>query len=239
MNHERPKWRRNRTVRFWANSRIGALITFRTARCCLGWPECWGKLSEVSPFPLVLRYPTCSLVNMRLNVGRHGCLLAIASIIAIFLLIGGPVNWWQRYQSWSHLSKEKLIASANWYVENRAPGNSACIFAVECKDGRARLKLIKSNNEWDFEASKQIAWDRKFKDICQGQTANFALEIATDNPQSQKTYDGSRRAVWSFYDDQFVPTHTRFGFAAFSEIETEPCLTAYAITTRPRSSDNP
>lgn len=168
---------------------------------------------------------------MRLNIERHGCLMAIAIIVAIFLLIAGPVQWWQKYQSWSHLSKGKLIASAYWYVENRAPGNDVCIFAVECKNGRARLKLVKSINEWNFEQSKQIAWDRRFKNICQGQTANFALEVATDNPQSQKTFKGRRRASWSFSNDRFVPTRTRFGFSAFSEIETEPCISAYAVTT--------
>ena len=85
--------------------------------------------------------------------------------------------------------------------------------------------------DWDFEASKQITWGRKFDDICQGLTANFALELANDNPQSQKTYEGSRRAVWSFYNDKFVPARTRFGFAAFSEAETEPCTNSYSVTT--------
>ncbi|MCJ2186774.1 hypothetical protein [Novosphingobium beihaiensis] len=104
-------------------------------------------------------------------------MLALALPVAIFLLVAGPIQWWQHYQSWSHLSKDELIESANWYIANRAPGNDACIFAVECKDGRARLKLIKTLDEWDFEASKQAAWDRKFKDVCQGRTANFALEV--------------------------------------------------------------
>ncbi|WP_175551311.1 hypothetical protein [Sphingobium sp. YR657] len=174
-----------------------------------------------------------------MNIERYGCLMAIAFIFAIFLLMVGPVQWWKHYQSWSHLSKDKLIASANWYIENRAPRNDACIFAVECKDGRARLKLIKSINEWDFEASKQTTWDRKFKNICQGQTANFALEVAADNTESQKVYEGSRRAVWSFYNDRFIPAHTRFSFAAFSEIEADPCLTNYAVTTRAKSNDSP
>lgn len=177
---------------------------------------------------------------MRLNIRQHGCGLTIALLIAIFMLIFGPVEWWLRYQSWSQLSKNKLAEAANWYVANRAPGNDACIYAVECKGDRASLKLIKSMQEWDFEASKQIAWDRKFKGVCQGRTANFALEVATENPQSQKTSEGARRAVWSFHNDRFVPTWSRTaGFSAFSEIETEPCLTTYAVTTRSRLSGKP
>ncbi|WP_161626321.1 hypothetical protein [Sphingobium ummariense] len=175
---------------------------------------------------------------MRLN-RRQGCVLALAFPIAILLLWAGPIRWWMRYQSWSHLSKDKLLESAKWYIANRAPGNNACIFAVECNGGRASLKLVKSIEEWDLEKSKRIAWDRKFKGVCQGQTANFALEVATDNLQSRKTFEGSRRAVWSFYNDRFIPSRTRFGFAAFSESETEPCLTAYAVTARSRLNDNP
>lgn len=171
------------------------------------------------------------LEDMRFNVTQHGCMLALALPFAILLLIVGPVHWGLRYQSWSELSKDKLIRSANSYIAHRAPGNGACLFVVECKSGRARLKLIKSMKDWDFEASKQIVWDRKFDGICQGLTANFALELVNDNPQSQKTFEGSRRAVWSFYNDQFVPIRTRFGFAAFSEAETEPCVNSYSVTT--------
>lgn len=127
---------------------------------------------------------------MRLN-RRQGCVLALAFPIAILLLWAGPIQWWMRYQSWSHLSKDKLLESAKWYIANRAPGNNACIFAVECNGGRASLKLVKSIEEWDLEKSKRIAWDRKFKGVCQGQTANFALEVATDNLQSRKTFEGA------------------------------------------------
>lgn len=167
---------------------------------------------------------------MRFNVTQHGCILALVLPFAIFLAMVGPVHWGLRYQSWSQLSKDKLIRSANSYIAHRAPGNGACLFTVECKSGRARLKLIRSIKDWDFEASKQIVWDRKFSDTCQGLTANFALELASDNPLSQNAYEGSRRAVWSFYNDQFVPTRTRFGSAAFSEAETEPCVTSYSVT---------
>lgn len=170
---------------------------------------------------------------MRLDIEQHGCGLSIALLISIFLLMIGPVDWWRRYQSWSNLSKYKLVETANKYVATRAPGNDACIYAVECKGGRASLKLIKSIEEWEFEESKQIAWDRKFKGVCQGRSANFALEVATDNPQSQETSEGARRAVWSFNNDRFVPTWSRTaGFSAFSETETEPCLTTYAVTRR-------
>lgn len=155
-------------------------------------------------------------------------------LVALLLVIIGPVDWAQRYLSWRQLSKNELVHSANWYVENRAPGNDACLYAVQCTGGRASLRLIRSLDDWDIEAAKQITWDRKFRAVCSGRTANFALGLATDNPQSDKTAEGMRHAVWSFYNDRFVPGLTRFTTAAFSETETEPCLAAYAITTRRR-----
>ena len=155
-------------------------------------------------------------------------------LVASVLVVIGPVDWAQRYLSLRHLSKNELVDSANWYVENRAPGNDACLYAVQCTGGRASLRLIRSLDGWDIEATKQITWDRKFRGVCSGRTANFALEMATDNPQSDRTYEGRRRAVWSFGIDRFVPVETRFQGWAFSESEAEPCLAAYAITRRRR-----
>jgi hypothetical protein len=155
-------------------------------------------------------------------------------LVASVLVVIGPVDWARRYLSLRQISKNELVDSANWYVESRAPGNDACLYAVQCTGGRASLKLIRSLDDWDIEATKQITWDRKFRGVCNGRTANFALELATDNPQSDKTPEGVRHAVWSFYNDRFVPRLTRFESAAFSETEVEPCLAAYAITGRRR-----
>ncbi|WP_144037641.1 hypothetical protein [Sphingopyxis sp. KK2] len=142
----------------------------------------------------------------------------------------GPFDWAKRYSSWNNLSKAELVASANRYVENRAPGNAACLYAVECIDGRARLKLVKSMDDWSIDGPKQIAWDRKFSGMCEGRTANFALELASDRLVGAGNYDGTRRAVWSFYNDGFVPVRGRFDHSAFSEEAPEPCVSRYVVT---------
>lgn len=138
------------------------------------------------------------------------------------------------YRSWSSLSKAKLVFAANRYVADRAPGNEACIYAVECRDGRATLRLIKSVEMWDLEAARQLAWDRRFRLICPGRTANFGLAVATDTREAARTPYATRHAVWSFANDRFVPVLTRFSSASFSEGEPEPCTSAYAVTGRRR-----
>lgn len=165
---------------------------------------------------------------------RPGCVSVGILLVASALVAIGPVDLTRRYLSWRQLSKNELVDSANWYVENRAPGNDACLYAVQCTGGRASLRLLRSLDDWDIEATKQIAWDRKFGGVCSGRTANFALELVTDNLQSDRTSEGLRHAVWSFYNDRFVPGLTRFESAAFSETEAEPCLAAHAITRRRR-----
>jgi hypothetical protein len=87
---------------------------------------------------------------------RLGCVSAGILLVASVLVVIGPVDWARRYLSWRQLSKSELADSANWYVENRAPGNDACLYAVQCTGRRASLRLIKSLDDWDIEATKQI-----------------------------------------------------------------------------------
>lgn len=75
-------------------------------------------------------------------------------------MIAGSItayDYLSRYDSWAKLSKAKLVESANWYISNRAPGNDACLYAVTCDKGTARLELVKDMDSWDFEAARQLA----------------------------------------------------------------------------------
>ena len=133
-----------------------------------------------------------------------------------------------RYLSWQNLSKEEIVASADWYIENRAPGERACLYAVVCEDGRARLDLIKDMEGWNIEATRELVWDRKFSGACPGGTANFALQMLPSDPPLR---NGRERAIWSFYNDRFVPISGHFhGPHAFSEIAPEQCSEEYVIT---------
>jgi hypothetical protein len=118
-----------------------------------------------------------------------------------------------------------VVAAAQWYVRERAPGQKVCLYVATCKKGRARLVLVKDVEAWDIEATRQLAWDRRFSDACPGYTANLALEVAAGGPEPQQ---GTERAVWSFHLDRFRPWQTH-DLSAFSEKPTEPCAAEYAI----------
>ncbi|MFO6446556.1 hypothetical protein ACLBKU_05360 [Erythrobacter sp. NE805] len=156
--------------------------------------------------------------------------LAIGCLGIVLLILAGGIgyDYLSRYLSWANLSKEELVASARWYVRERAPGQKVCLYAVTCERGRARLALVKDLRTWDLEAARQLTWDRRFGDACPGQTANFALAVAPGGPELDPA-DGTDRAVWSFYLDRFAPYRTH-SFAAFSEREPEACTRAHVVT---------
>ncbi|MEL7691546.1 hypothetical protein [Citromicrobium bathyomarinum] len=163
-----------------------------------------------------------------------GCLVAAAFPIAIALVLLGPVDWWKRYSSWRNLTKADLAAEAQNYVDEYALGNSACLYAVVCKDGKAGLDRIEAIEDWDIDAAKRLAWNRRFSGNCPGRTANFAVRIAADDPLDEITNDRVRYGVWSFSNDRFVPSWGRFApFRAFSELPTESCISQYSVTRSP------
>ncbi len=152
------------------------------------------------------------------------------AIVGLLVLAVGSCqayDYGSRYSSWAGLSKPELVDSARWYVRERAPGQKVCLYVVTCDKGRARLALVKDIEALDIEPARQLAWDRRFKNHCPGQTANFALAVAEGGPEI--TW-GSQRAVWSFYLDRFTPRMGRFhGPYAFSERDAEPCTAQHAI----------
>lgn len=140
-------------------------------------------------------------------------------------------DYWSRYSSWSNLSKQELVDSARSYIRNYVGENRACLYAVVCKSGRAKLELVKDIEAFDLDAARQLAWDRRFKNVCPGQTANFGLAIAAGGAE---TASSNQLAVWSFSSDRFIPHWGRFiEFHAFSETPVEPCTTDFVITGGP------
>lgn len=169
---------------------------------------------------------------MRLRNFKYRWWYLLIGLAAVLLLLIGPVDWACRYWSWRNLSKTELIEAADWYIEHRVPGNKACLYAVVCENNRPSLELVKSVDEWDIRAAKQLAWKRRFQSTCAGRTANFGLELLSDELVGIGEAQYRRRAVWSFYNDRFVPLSGRMhGPHAFSEIEPEPCRAEYVVTT--------
>lgn len=158
---------------------------------------------------------------------RLGERIGQGCIVLVLLLVGSctAYDYGSRYASWAGLEKPKVVAAAQWYVRERAPGKKVCLYRVTCDKGRARLVLVKDLATWDFEATRQLVWDRKFGSGCPGYTANLALEVA---PGGTVPPQGMERAVWSFYLDRFRPWQTH-EFSAFSEKSAEPCTPEYAI----------
>lgn len=146
----------------------------------------------------------------------------------IFLLVGSCTiyDYGSRYVSWAGLDKKGVIAAARWYVRERAPGQKVCLYVATCDKGRARLVMIKDLDAWNTEATRQLAWDRRFGGNCPGYTANLALEVAPGGPEPPP--QGTERAVWSFHLDRFRPWQTH-DLSAFSEEPTEPCTHEHAV----------
>lgn len=153
----------------------------------------------------------------------QGCLALVV------LLVGSctAADYGARYASWAGLSKAEVVAAADAYVREYAPGQKACLYTVVCNKGRARLELVRDVDRWDIEAMRQLAWDRRFKNACPGYTANLGLVVAEGALPED---DAAREAVWSFYRDRFVRTMQSNGPPlAFSEKPVEPCTAEFAV----------
>lgn len=165
------------------------------------------------------RTPPKPRLGQRIGLGCLGVLLALVGSCTAY-------DYGSRYASWARLEKAEVVASARWYVRERAPGQKVCLYAAICDKGRARLVIVRDLDAWDIEATRQLAWDRRFGGSCPGYTANLALEVAPGGPEPPP--QGTERAVWSFHLDRFRPWQTP-DLSAFSESPAEPCTPAHAI----------
>lgn len=160
---------------------------------------------------------------------RLGQRIGLGCLALVVLLVGSctAIDYGSRYASWALLDKPKVVAAAQDYVRDHAPGQKVCLYTVACDEQRARLVLVKDVAAWDVEATRQIAWDRRFRDSCPGYTANLGLAVAEGGPPGREEV---REAAWSFYNDGFVPTVRYNGPPlSFSEEPAEPCTPEFAI----------
>lgn len=168
---------------------------------------------------------------------KSGCaLLAVALPLGLVASCSAHEAYW-RYQSWNNLSKAEVVASANWYIENRSRGKEACLYALICDDKTAKLELVKDIDEWDLDATKDLIWERKFDKVCTGRTAHLALRML---PEEEPFPAATDIAVWSFYLDRFTPYFGRLhGPYAFSEGNPEACTHEHVVTGKRDSASGP
>lgn len=163
------------------------------------------------------------------------CLIPTSAILALLATGYGSraLNWWL-------LSKSEIIDDAQAYrdrydypVEPRLGNAYACLYAVSCEGGRARLVPVTDIENWDFEATRSTIWNRRFSGTCPGRTANFGLHwidaSGADIPDHLET------AYWSFNNDRFVMRLGRFNSGAFSEEKWQRCTPDISIITPARN----
>ena len=158
--------------------------------------------------------------------------VGLVPVLAVLVVWGTgygslALNWWL-------LSKSEIIGGAQAYRDRYDIHNQsylsnayACLYAVSCDGGRARLIPITDPESWDFEETRSTIWKRRFSDACPGQTANFGLHwidaSGADIPHYLET------AYWSFYNDRFVTRHGRFHSGSFSEEPWQRCTPDVSI----------
>lgn len=170
---------------------------------------------------------------MTLIVFKKTKLFVIIGLVMVLAMFFPTHDYYKHYASWKNLSKAKIVKKANFYIDNRAREYEACFYAVTCETGRPALNLITSLDNWDLARTKKLTWDRRFKETCPGRTANFGLELIPRTKDQKATYPSREYAVWSFYNDRFIPQKGRFhGPFHFSEVEHEPCTARHVITTK-------
>jgi len=151
--------------------------------------------------------------------------LALAAVIALVLLIYLILDRYPRYASWRALSSAKIADATQWYIDNRASDvreiAAICVYALDCSDTRARLSIVPTPDQFDLDALRKRIWARRFSGVCQGRSANLGLHVLRANYTDLHWY--SDLAIWSFYNDRFIPIHGRFSGGAFSEEPWERC----------------
>ena len=153
----------------------------------------------------------------------------IWALAPLFILILAlfATNYYDRYKSWKNLSAETIIEKTSWYLENHASEPSSieavCLYIVACEDDRARLEITKDVKSIDFDSLRDRIWERRFTRTCKGRTSNLGLHILRNSSETSRNYSHSDHAIWSFYNNRFVPKLSRFSVVAFSEEPWERC----------------
>ena len=160
---------------------------------------------------------------MALNRSKSAFIVGLFTVGVMVWLSGWPA----KYLNWSSLTADEVVQDAARYAEEKFGGGSACIYEVRCKTGRAQLYVVEDIDTWDIEATKDIAWKRRFSDQCPGRTANIGLHVlpSSDGPWT----DSTMLAFWLFETDRFIPTMSRFYGGAFSEGNWQRCSPEHSI----------
>ena len=149
-------------------------------------------------------------------------LLALLASIPLFVF---GIDYGSRYKSWRELSPALISDASQWYIINRASDigrvTAICVYALDCSTDHARLAIVPNLDDYDFEALRQLIWDRRFAGICEGQSANLGLHLVRS--QNSGKYKHSDHAIWSFYNNRFIPMHGNWSGGAFSEEPWERC----------------
>lgn len=154
--------------------------------------------------------------------GARFALVSVFGLITLIILIN---NYYPRYASWRSLSPAHISAASQWYLDNRVRDvddvTAICFYAVNCSDNGARLALVPNPDQYDFDALRQRIWARRFKGVCQGRTSNLGLHLLRTSDSDQYEYSDS--AIWSFYNNRFIPKWGHWSGGAFSEEPWERC----------------
>ena len=161
----------------------------------------------------------------------------IAIFIGLVVAVLISYDHASRYISWKHLSAEVLQDKTSWYLENRAWDRSSitavCIYIVSCEENRARLVIVEDLEAIDFDDLRRRIWNRRFDDLCRGRTSNLGLHLLREPAAEANDYWHSDQAIWSFYNNRFIPKHGRFSGRAFSQEPWERCSFEKALQRRP------
>lgn len=152
--------------------------------------------------------------------------LVLISVSAFFAVFWFGHDYFSRYKSWRALSQGHISDAAQWYITNRAFDPSGitaiCLYALSCDEDRAHLVMVSDLDQYDFEKLKQQIWMRRFQGVCQGRTANLGLHFLRSH--DNHVVRSSDHAIWSFYNDKFIPTQGHWNIAgAFSEESVKRC----------------
>lgn len=150
-----------------------------------------------------------------------GTIITVATVI----LMLAAADLIPRFLSWRSLSAETVEQKTQLYLDTRtfSPEKviAVCVYAVECSSGRAILKKMQQPERFDFQELRQTIWSRRFEKTCPGRTANLGLHIVRSSQDS--IYNSSDHAIWSFYNDRFIPRLGRFSGGSFSEEPWDRC----------------
>lgn len=149
-----------------------------------------------------------------------------ASLLCLVILIYA-IDLSIRFKNFKQLDKDDLVEGAEAYITTRLPVSQgtygACLYVVDCGDENAKLRSVENFDALNFEALKGDIWKRRVNSTyCQGRATNIGIAAIPLSPDAEELRNGRKLAVWSFYNDRFIPSQTHFHGYAFG-FDFAPC----------------